>query len=101
MIVIKQGSTGIINVVTAIDGTATDLTSVQAKIYASDKTTVEATYTISDAELSKTDTGTYQLVIDTSSAGLDLDAGRYYIELSGTYNTKTYLDREAFEVRFV
>jgi len=101
MIVIKQGSTGAIDVVTAIDGTATDLTNVTAKIYASDKTTVEDTYTITDPELSKTDVGTYQIVIDTSSAGLDLDAGRYYIELSGIYNTKTYLDREAFEVRFV
>ena len=101
MIVIKQGSTGAIDVVTAIDGTATDLTSVQAKIYASDKTSVEATYTISDAELSKTATGTYQIIVDTSATGLNLDSGRYYIELSGIYNTKTYLDREAFEVRFV
>jgi len=101
MIVIIQGSTGTIDVVTTIDGTATDLTNVTAKIYASDKTSVEATYTISDAELSKTDTGTYQIIVDTSATGLNLDSGRYYIELSGTYNTKTYLDREAFEVRFV
>ena len=40
MIVIIQGSTGTIDVVTTIDGTATDLTNVTAKIYASDKTTV-------------------------------------------------------------
>ena len=101
MIVIIQGSTGAIDIVTSIDGTPTDLADVTAKIYASDKTTVEATYTITDAELSKIDTGTYQLIVDTSSGGIDLDAGRYYIELSGTYNTKTYLDRAAFEVRFV
>jgi hypothetical protein len=101
MIVIKQGSTGAIDVVTRIDGTATDLTSVQAKIYDADKTTVEVTYTIADTELSKTAIGTYQIIVDTSATGLDLNSGRYYVELSGIYNTKTYLDREAFEVRFV
>jgi len=101
MIVIIQGSTGTIDVVTSIDGTATDLADVTAKIYASDKTTTEGTFTVSDTELSKIDTGTYQLIVDTSSSGLDLGTGRYYIELSGTYNTKTYLDRAAFEVRFV
>jgi len=101
MIVIKEGSTGAIQVVTSVGGTAVDLTSVQAKIYASDKTTVEDTFTISDPELSRTGIGTYRLEIDTTAAGLDLSAGRYYIELSGIFNTKTYLDREAFEVRFV
>ena len=101
MIVIKEGSTGYIQVVTKVEGVPVDLTSTQAKIYASDKTTVEDTFTISDPELSRTGIGTYRLEIDTTAAGLDLSAGRYYIELSGIFNTKTYLDREAFEVRFV
>jgi len=101
MITIIQGSTGAIDITTNIDDTATDLTDVQAKIYDTDKTAVLATYTVSDAQLSKIGTGVYQLIVDTSSTALDLAVGRYYIELLGVYSTYTYVDRAAFEVRFV
>jgi len=93
------GSTKNITVTVTSDGTETDLTSPTAKLYDSSQTLLHTfTPTGTPTQMQHVSTGVYAVVIDTDT--LELDAGSYYVEVSGTIDSLHRAHREQLIVRF-
>jgi len=96
---VLAGSTKNITITVTSAGTEADLTSPTCKIYDSTQTLLHTlTPSGNPTQMQNPSTGVYTLVLDTVT--LDLDAGKYYLEISGTLDSLHRVHREALVVKF-